>query len=69
MKKVVRESLNEKKDENLTLDDLAYEFIRDVLKMGSRDNLFDKFLNKKKVDSNLLKPLINKVVKRISEKW
>lgn len=67
--KLVREHLNEKKQESYTMDDLAYEFITDVLKLGTADNLFDKFLKKKKVNSDHLTDLVKAVVKRIENKW
>lgn len=67
--KLVREHLNEKKQESFTMDDLAYEFITDVLKLGRADNLFDKFLKKKKVNTDHLTDLVKAVVKRIENKW
>ena len=69
MKKLVREHLNEKKEEKLTMDDLSYEFIADVLKLGRSDNLFDKFLKKKKVNPKHLTDLVKAVAKRIQDKW
>ena len=51
------------------MDDLAYEFITDVLKLGTAENLFDKFLKKKKVNQDHLTDLVKAVVKRIENKW
>ena len=67
--KIVREHINEKKKESYTMDDLSYEFITDVLKLGRIDNLFEKFLQKKKISSDHLQDLVKAVVKRIENKW
>lgn len=67
--KLVREHLNEKKQESYTMDDLSYEFITDILKLGTMDNLFIKFLEKKKINQDHLTDLIKAVIKRIENKW
>jgi|ADurb_Oil_01_Slu_FD_contig_31_3142436_length_1168_multi_4_in_0_out_0_2 hypothetical protein len=67
--KLVREHLNEKKQESYTMDDLSYEFITDILKLGTMDNLFIKFLEKKKINQNYLTDLMKAVIKRIENKW
>ena len=67
--KLVREHLNEKKQESYTMDDLSYEFITDILKLGTMDNLFIKFLEKKEINQNYLTDLMKAVIKRIENKW
>ena len=51
------------------MDDLSYEFITDILKLGTMDNLFIKFLEKKKINQNYLTDLMKAVIKRIENKW
>lgn len=67
--KKIKETLYENKQERYNLDDLAYEFITDVLKLGTRDNLIDKFLSKKKIDKRYAIDLLGAVVKRLQAKW
>lgn len=59
--------INESKN-TFTRNDVD-DFIKDVLKMGSKENLFDKFLIKEKIDQNELSDFIESVVDRIKEKW
>ena len=67
--KLVKEHLIENKNDTSNMDDLAFEFITDVLKLGTADNLFDKFLVKKKLDKSYLNDLVTAVTKRIQKKW
>jgi hypothetical protein len=60
-------SVKESKDVISTID--ADKFISEVLKMGSRDNMFDKFMKKEKINSNELTPLVNLVAQRLIQKW
>jgi len=60
-------SVKESKDVISTID--ADKFISEVLKMGSRDNMFDKFMKKEKINPNELTPLVNLVAQRLIEKW
>lgn len=70
-KTVQNESLKESKNSNTpaNMDDLAYEFITTVLKLGTRDNLFDKFLEKKKESRHRLYDLMEAVNTRIKTHW
>ena len=43
----------------------AYEFVKDVLKLGSRDNLFDKFMKKKQIPSDDLADFMAQVISEI----
>jgi len=47
----------------------ADAFIADVLKLGSKDNLFDKFLKKEGYSPDEVSTLMSIVVDRIREKW
>lgn len=67
--KLVKEHLNEKKQEKHTMESLSYEFIRDILKLGSSENIFDKFLNKKEIDLSQSTDFINAVIERIKKRW
>ena len=60
-------SVKESKDVISTID--ADKFISEVLKMGSRDNMFDKFMKKEKINPNELTPLVNLVAQRLIQKW
>jgi len=61
------EITNESKDVVSTIE--ADQFISDVLKMGSRDNLFDKFIKKEKINPDELSMLVSLVADRLKEKW
>lgn len=60
-------SANESKDAVSTKD--ADKFISEVLKMGSRDNLFDRFIKKEKINSEELTTLVYIVAQRLLQKW
>ena len=47
----------------------ADKFISQVLKMGSRDNLVDKFLKSEGIDPEETSALLSLVVARLKEKW
>lgn len=47
----------------------AYNFCKDTLKMGTKDNLFDKFIKKNKLNPNDLATLISAVVVELNENW
>jgi hypothetical protein len=62
----VRKTLNEAKVPD---EGDAAKFIQDVLKLGSRQNLFDTFIKKEKIDPNELSTLIELVADRLKKKW
>ena len=66
-KQFANSSLNEARDINNVED--ADKFIADVLKLGSRDNIFDKFMKKEGIKPIELTTLIRAVANRIIEKW
>jgi len=47
----------------------AYEFARDILKMGSRDNLFDKFMKKRGIVADELSTFVGAVIKELETRW
>jgi hypothetical protein len=47
----------------------ADKFIADVLKLGSKSNLFDNFLKKEKISPDELSILVSLVGKRLQTKW
>ncbi len=47
----------------------ADKFIESVLKLGSRDNIFDKFMRTNKISSDQLSKLVELVARRILERW
>jgi hypothetical protein len=47
----------------------ADAFISDVLKLGSRVNLFDQFMKKEGINPNELTTLVTMVADRMKEKW
>jgi len=51
--------------ESEEISELTNDFIKEVLKAGSRDNLFDKFLKKKNKSPELLSDLVKEVTKRL----
>lgn len=47
----------------------ADKFISEILKMGSRDNLFDRWMKKSGIDSNELSTFVQLVADQIKTKW
>jgi hypothetical protein len=47
----------------------ADQFISEVLKLGSRSNLFDSFMKKKSLDPNELSTFVQMVADQIKTKW
>lgn len=48
---------------------LAAEFITQVLKLGTKDNLFDAFMKKKGMNANEMSALVKMVATEIETKW
>lgn len=44
-------------------------FIQDVLKLGTKDNLFDKYMKREGIDPAYLSTLVGLVGKRLAEKY
>lgn len=47
----------------------ADKFISEVLKLGTKQNLFDQFMEQEGIDSSELSTLVDLVADRIKEKW
>jgi hypothetical protein len=47
----------------------AGNFISDVLKLGSRQNLFDAYMKKNDINPDELSTLINQVIDTLDKKW
>lgn len=65
--KTYKEFLNE--GQRPPTDDDADQFISDVLKLGSRTNLFDSFMKKKNLNPNDLSTFVQMVADQIKTKW
>jgi len=61
------EFVNESRDMVSTRD--ADKFISEVLRLGSKDNLFDKFMKKEGIAPSELSMLVSIIADRIKEKW
>jgi len=48
---------------------LAAEFITQVLKLGTKDNLFDAFMKKKGMNADEMSALVKMVSTEIEKKW
>lgn len=67
LRKMIRYELNENIRSVSNSD--ADKFIESVLKLGSRDNIFDKFMRTNKISSDQLSKLVELVARRILERW
>jgi len=59
--------INEERNPSITL--IAEIFIKDVLKLGTKDNLFDAYLRKKGIDKNELSDLVGAVSDQLKSNW
>jgi hypothetical protein len=65
--KTYNQFLNEGQRPPSTAD--ADQFIGEVLKLGSRSNLFDAFMKKRSLDPNELSTFVQMVADQIKTKW
>lgn len=69
LKEIIREELNSiTENKNVTKMD-ADKFISDVLKLGSKNNLFDTFMKREGISSDQLFSLVSLVVEQLKTKW
>ena len=47
----------------------ASNFISDVLKLGSKQNLFDAYMKKNGISPDELSALVNQVIDTLDKKW
>lgn len=63
-----QEFLNEDTSKRASVANAA-EFITQVLKLGTKDNLFDAFMKKKGMNANEMSDLVKMVATELEEKW
>ncbi len=69
LKEIIRDELNTiTENKNVTKMD-ADKFISDVLKLGSKNNLFDTFMKREGINSDQLFSLVSLVVEQLKTKW
>lgn len=68
MKSFSEFQINEKELRKVEPSD-ANDFINDVLKLGSKQNLFDTFMKKNGIDPDELSVLVNQVIDTLDKKW
>ena len=69
LRQLIREEAKGIINENIPSEKDADDFINQVLKLGSKDNLFDKYMKAKKMNPNELSTLVGSVADRLKEKW
>jgi len=60
-KKVINKNIPSERDADI--------FINQVLKLGSKDNLFDKYMRRKEINPDELSTLVGLVANRLNSKW
>jgi hypothetical protein len=68
MKSFSEFQINEKELRKVEPSD-ANDFINDVLKLGSKQNLFDTFMKKNGISPDELSVLVNQVIDTLDKKW
>jgi len=56
-------------EKTLDYSSQAYEFNQEVLKLGTRDNLFDKFMKKNKLPADDLSDFMQAVIDDIKKRF
>jgi len=69
LRQLIREEVGGVLNENIPSERDADMFISQVLKLGSKDNLFDKYMKGKKINPDELSTLIGLVADRLKSKW
>jgi hypothetical protein len=69
LRQMIREEVRGVINENIPSERDADMFISQVLKLGSKDNLFDKYMKSKKINPDELSTLIGLVADRLKSKW
>lgn len=69
LRQMIREEVRGVINENIPSERDADMFISQVLKLGSKDNLFDKYMKGKKINPDELSTLIGLVADRLKSKW
>lgn len=66
--KIFESSLNEDTSKRASVANAA-EFITQVLKLGTKDNLFDAFMKKKGMNASEMSALVKMVATELETKW
>ena len=69
LRQMIREEVRGVINENIPSERDADMFISQVLKLGSKDNLFDKYMKSKKINPDELSTLVGLVADRLKSKW
>ena len=69
LRQMIREEVRGVINENIPSERDADMFISQVLKLGSKDNLFDKYMKSKKINPDELLTLVGLVADRLKSKW
>ena len=69
LRQLIREEAKGVINENIPSERDADMFISQVLKLGSKDNLFDKYMKSKKINPDELSTLVGLVADRLKSKW
>ena len=69
LRQLIREEVGGVLNENIPSERDADMFISQVLKLGSKDNLFDKYMKSKKINPDELSTLVGLVADRLKSKW
>ena len=69
LRQIIREEVRGELNESIPSEKDADGFIRDVLKLGSRENLFDKYMKRNKISADELSTLVGLVADRLRSKW
>lgn len=67
--KLVKQSLYQQSIKKPINNELVDEFIEKKLKLGSFENIFDKFLSQKEIHNEHLHEFVKAVIERIKTKW
>jgi hypothetical protein len=72
LREIIREELNQIEEvdlrSNVTTSD-ADKFILDVLRLGTKNNLFDMWMRKNKISPNELSTLVGLVTTQLRKNW
>jgi len=69
LRQLIREEAKGVINEKIPSERDADMFISQVLKLGSKDNLFDKYMKSKKINPDELSTLVGLVADRLKSKW
>lgn len=72
LKQIIREELNQMEEAELRTTLTTYDadrFISDVLKLGTKNNLFSMWIKKNKISPNELSTLVGLVTTQLQKNW